>query len=60
MKKPLIEDMMQSLYYLYNKGFILKTNIDLIFEDDYNVTEIIIKEGKFSCIQGNIKTTINI
>ena len=50
-KKPLLEDMMNSLLYLYNKKLIDFHNIMEILNTQYDVHHIDIKEDKIICHQ---------
>jgi len=50
-KKPLLEDMMNSLSYLYKKKLIEKDQITEILDIEYDVHYIDIKEDKIICHQ---------
>lgn len=50
-KKPLLEDMMNSLSYLYNKKLIDPHTMMEILNMEYDVHHIDIKEDKIICYQ---------
>lgn len=47
--KPLLTEIMQSLYYLYSNDFIEYEQLLHILSSDYEVCNVIITEDKFTC-----------
>jgi hypothetical protein len=55
---PTLEDTMRLLYVLYNEGYILRSKMENILEKKFNVSSIEYGDDKFTCHQGNIKTSL--
>lgn len=51
--KPLLHDMMTSLYYLYSVGSINIPYIESILNEEYNVYKIRITDDKFIAFQSD-------
>jgi hypothetical protein len=58
--KPLLIDMMKSLYYVYESGFLEYEMMLGVLATQYEVYDIEITDNKFTCSQIGSKSTINI
>lgn len=58
--KPLLADLMESLLFLQEEGWLNKSQIKTILLEKYNVYEIVLLKNKMICHQEGIITTVEI